>query len=225
VVSFPGLDEVHVWRINLSQEKEQFWCGILTNEEQERVNRYHFAADRRRITVTRALLRTLLGRYLDAAPKSLDFEYNKFGKPALAGSQNPRGLHFNVAHSGNWSLLAFGLAAHLGVDVEHLHVDRNVEYLAKAVLSPSQYASSLALPDAERKRAFLEAWTRKEAIVKALGGGLSIPLDSFEVEDAYASEWFVRNIQVDGDYAAAIAVSARNIDVRLWNWTVAGGTA
>jgi 4'-phosphopantetheinyl transferase len=197
----------------------------LTGDERQRADRFHFEADRRRFTVTRALLRTILGHYLRAAPESLCFECNEFGKPSLARSQNPGGINFSVAHSGDRSLLAFGLATHLGVDVEHVRVERNVTDLARAVFSPSQYESFLALPDAVRERAFFEAWTRKEAVVKALGGGLSIPFDSAEVEDARAPEWSVRNIDVDGQYAAAIAVKARRIDLRLWNWALTGGTA
>jgi 4'-phosphopantetheinyl transferase len=134
-------------------------------------------------------------------------------------------MNFNVAHSGDRSLLAFGLATHVGVDIEHLQIERNVMDLAPTVFTPSQYRSFLALPAVLRKRAFLEVWTCKEAVVKALGGGLSIPFDSPEVENARAPEWSVRNIEVGGDYAAAIAARARNIDVRRWDWTTAGRTA
>jgi 4'-phosphopantetheinyl transferase len=219
-VPFPGQEEVHLWRVQLALENEQHWRGILTTDEQERADRYCFAADRRRFTVTRAILRTLLGQYLDAAPKSLCFEYNEFGKPSLARAQNPRGINFNAAHSGDCSLLAFGLAMHVGVDVEHLQAERNIVELARAVFSASQYVSFLGLPDGARKETFFEAWTRKEAVAKALGGGLSIALDWRESEDAGAPEWSIRKIELDGQYAAAIAVKARNIDLRLWNWTI-----
>jgi 4'-phosphopantetheinyl transferase len=218
LVPFPGPDEVHLWRVQLSQEKEPHWRGVLTADEQARADRFHFAADRRRFSVTRAILRALLGQYLNAAPGSLCFEVNEFGKPSLVRSQNPRGIHFNVAHSGDCSLLAFGLARHLGVDVEHLQIKRNVVDLARKVFSASQYESFLALPEDVRKKTFFEAWTRKEAIVKALGGGLTIPLDNFEVESARPPEWFVHNLELDGHYTAAIAVKARKVDLRLWNW-------
>jgi 4'-phosphopantetheinyl transferase len=224
-VPFPLQEDVHLWRVDLSREKERPWRGILTTDEQERANRFHFAADRRRFTVTRALLRTILGQYLDAAPTSLRFERNEFGKPSLARTQNPRGIHFNVAHSGACSLLAFGLAMQLGVDVEDLRIQRNVVGLARAICSPSQYVSFLALPEPMHKKAFFEAWTRKEAVVKALGGGLCIPLDSFEAEDPGAQEWTVCNIEMGSHFAAAVAVTARNVDLRLWNWSRAGEEA
>jgi 4'-phosphopantetheinyl transferase len=224
-VPFPGRDEVHLWRVKLSEENEEHWRGMLTADEHERANRFQYAADRRRFIVTRAILRILLGQYVNVPPESLCFQCNEFGKPTLDRSQNPRGINFNVAHSGDYSLLAFGQAAHIGVDVEHLEIERDVENLAKAVFSPSQCASILGLPDELRKKAFFEAWTRKEAILKALGGGLSIALDSPEVENAGAPEWFIRNIEVDGQYAAAIAVKARNIGLSLWTWATAPGTS
>jgi 4'-phosphopantetheinyl transferase len=221
-VPFPGQIEVHLWRVNLSSEQEPHWRGTLSADERQRADRYVFAPDRRRFTVTRAILRTILGRYVHAAPESLCFQVSEFGKPSLSPAQNPKGIHFNVAHSGDYSLLAFGLEIHLGVDVECLHVQRNVPDLAKAVLSPPQYQSFLALPNTEHKRAFCDAWTRKEAVVKALGGGLSISLDSAEVEQARPPAWSVYNIEVDADYSAALAVKAQISDLRLWDWPTAG---
>jgi 4'-phosphopantetheinyl transferase len=212
-VAFPGPDEVHLWVARPSEAREQYLRAFLAEGEKRRADRFHFAAERRRFTVTRALLRIILGQYLHEAPEGLCFEYNEFGKPSVGPSQNPRGISFNVAHSGDRSLLAFGVAPYLGVDVEDVRVERNVADLARAVFSPSQYRSFLLLPDALRKRAFLQAWTRKEAVVKALGGGLSLPLDGVEVERACAPEWAVRNIDVDGPYAAAVAVKARRIQL------------
>jgi 4'-phosphopantetheinyl transferase len=224
-VPFPGQDEVHLWRVKLSTEPEHHWHGILATDEQERAHRFHFAADRHRFTVTRGLLWTLLGRYIEMAPESLCFAYNEFGKPSLVRAQNPRGIQFNVAHSGDCSLLVFGLATHLGVDIEHLRIERNAMDLARAILSTCQYAPFLGLPDAVRKETFFKAWTRREAIAKAIGGGLFIALDNLRVEEASAPEWSIRNIEVNRHYAAAIAIRARHIDLRLWDWTVVSGLA
>jgi 4'-phosphopantetheinyl transferase len=223
VPTFPGEGEVHLWRVRLSDENAPHLRAVLTGDERRRADRFRFAADRRRFTVTRAVLRTILGHYLRAAPDSLCFEYSEFGKPSLVRSQNPQGISFNVAHSGDRSLLAFGLATHLGVDVEDTNIERNVAGLARVAFSPAQYGSFLALPDAARRRAFFDAWTRQEAVVKALGGGLSIPLNSAEVEAACAPEWSVQNFEMDGPYAAAVAVRARSVDLRLWDWAPARG--
>jgi 4'-phosphopantetheinyl transferase len=190
----------------------------LTADEQQRAGRFRLEADRQRFTVTRGVLRAALGQYLGAAPESLRLDRNRFGKPSLARDQNPVGISFNVSHSGGFSLLAFGLAAHLGVDVERHRAETNIDDLARTVFSPAECAGLLALPDALRRGAFFEAWVRREAVVKALGGGLPLLHDTCEVANAAVGPWCVRNLDVGPGYAAAVAVGARNADFRLWDW-------
>ena len=146
------------------------------------------------------------------------FDCNRFGKPSLVPAQNPGGITFNVSHSGCFSLLAFGLAADLGVDVARLRPEIEIDDIARAVFSPAQCAGLLALPHAVRRKAFFDAWVRAEATVKALGGGLSLPLEAWAVEGGRVARWCVRNVDVGRGYAAAIAVGARNLDFRLWDW-------
>jgi 4'-phosphopantetheinyl transferase len=222
-VPFPVADEVHLWRVRLSEEREQPWRDLLTADERQRADRFCFADTRHQFTVTRGILRALLGCYVGAAPTSLCLACNPFGKPFLAGSQPPTGISFNVAHSGGCSLLAFGQGTELGVDIEQTQVNRDVDDLAKAVLSPLEYASWLALPGWGRRRAFFETWTRKEAVVKALGGGLSLLLGRSEAEIISAAQWTLRNLEVGDGYAAALAVRAPHVDVRLWDWRRDGG--
>jgi 4'-phosphopantetheinyl transferase len=209
---------VHLWRVRLSEESERDWRGLLTAEEQERADRFRVAADRQRFTVTRGILRGVLGKYLRAAAEALRFEYNRYGKPSLVPAHNPGGIAFNVSHSGCISLLAFGLAPHLGVDVERLRPETAIDDVARTVFSPAECASLLALPHPVRRKAFFDAWVRTEAMAKALGGGLSVPHERWGVEGARAARWCVQNIEIDQDYAAAIAVGMRNPAFRLWDW-------
>jgi 4'-phosphopantetheinyl transferase len=214
----PGRDEVHLWRAHLSRLEDRDWRASLAASELERADRFHVIDDRRRYTVTRALLRTILGEYLDLAPRSLCFMYNSFGKPSLGFTLNNRGITFNVAHSGDYSLLLFGMTTDVGVDIEHLQIERNIVELAEAVLPPSQYREVLAQPEAGRKRAFLQAWTRREAIGKALGVGLSIPRAEFDRAIADGSGWSIGSVDLPGDYVAAFAARAPGAHVRLWDW-------
>jgi 4'-phosphopantetheinyl transferase len=214
----PGRDDLHLWRAHLSRLEERDWRASLAASELERADRFRVTDDRRRYTVTRALLRTILGEYLNLAPRSLSFMYNSFGKPSLGPAVDARGITFNVAHSGDFSLLLFGMTTDVGVDVEHLQIERNVVELAKAMLPPSQCGEVLAQPEAGRKRAFLQAWTRREAIGKALGVGLSIPRGAYDGAIADRSEWSIGSIDLAGDYVAAFAARAPGAHVRLWDW-------
>jgi 4'-phosphopantetheinyl transferase len=229
---FPRRDEVHLFRIALAGELEKRWRGLLVVEERDRADRFRFSKDRHRFTITRGILRSALGQYLEVAPTSLRFTSNSLGKPSLATSPDPRGLTFNVTHSGDWSLLAFGMATDLGVDVEELRDSIDIEHLARDLFAPREYALFLALRTTDRRMAFFRAWTTREAVGKALGRGLSSPLDRaghLELDEPPAasivtpmfgdvSGCSLYRIGVHVDYAAALAVKAAHADVHPWDW-------
>jgi 4'-phosphopantetheinyl transferase len=171
-------DEVHVWRASLERPAQAVarMRMLLAADEQHRADRFRFERDRSRYIVGRALLRGLLGRYLDTAPEDLAFQYGEFGKPALPG-----GPWFNLAHSGSVALYAFSSLGEIGVDVELDDRDVASERVAERFFSPAEVSVLRALPTAAQPRAFLACWTRKEAFIKARGDGLSLALDSFDV--------------------------------------------
>jgi len=213
----PGPREVHVWRARISAPEAHDWVETLAPDERERADRFRVADDRRRFTATRAVLRMLLGQYLALAPRSLRFTYDRYGKPALDRSRNSRGITFNVAHSGDCALLAFGLNTDVGIDVEHLRIERNVVELAKTLLTPSQFGRLLMQPEAARKREFLQAWTRSEAVGKALGAGISVAPGVIERALVDASQWSICDIDVRADYVAALAAQVPGVRLRFWD--------
>lgn len=218
MTSFPIPNEVHVCAVRLSTQSPSAhrWRGVLCDDERAQADRFVFEKDRSAYTITRGILRTLLGRYLNAPPAVLTITTNPFGKPDVPVDQNHGRLTFNVSHSGDYALLAFAAGVQLGVDIEHIRAKETVTDLAKAVLSPREFAEFLQLPEADRQRAFFRAWTRKEAFVKGIGEGLSIPLET--VEAVGAPGWSIHDLDVHPDYAAAVAVQSVEVDLRLWNW-------
>lgn len=213
----PKPDEVHVWRARTCQPSVTDWQSILSAEEQDQAGRFLLAGDHHNFVVTRATLRTILGQYLDLDPRSLRFGFSTYGKPSIHGPSNTVGLTFNVTHSGDWALLAFGLSIELGVDVECLRIERNVAGLAKRHYPPYQVQKLLTPPVPIRKRDFLQEWTRREAVGKALGVGISVTAEAYEFAIADAAQWSIQDIEVDRDHVAAVAARARNIKVRLWD--------
>ena len=210
----PESDEVHVWRVRISAAAVD--CdAILADEEQERAARFRLADDRRQFAVTRALLRTLLGRYLKQPPRSLMFRYSDFGKPLLDPSQNPAGITFNVAHSGDRALLAFGSWLDVGVDIEDLRIERGVAELAEAILTPAEHRRLLALPEARRKAEFLQTWTRREALAKGLGVGLSVVTGSSPPAMPDSAGWSICDIDAGEGYVAAVAARTGCARLRL----------
>jgi len=147
-------------------------------------------------------------------------------------------VDFNISHSGDIVLLALGRQMHLGVDVEQLRDMKRRDQIARGILSESELGDYLALPESRRQSAFFRIWTRKEAIVKAVGRGLSFPLTQVEVSaeqgdvrlrrfgewfadhsDAPQPPWYLRNLSIGRDYAGALATNVVPKDVHAFAWT------
>lgn len=202
----PG--EVHVWRCELDQPREryeEFW-RTLDDDEREKASRFHFDKHRRHYVVGRGVLRLLLGRYLETPPEDVRFCYGPQGKPALDGEHLESSLRFNASHSGELAVYAFMHDCEVGVDVELIKGDFATEEIAERFFSAGEIKALSALPDAERPAAFFETWTRKEAYIKAIGSGLSHPLDQFDVTEAIPG-WSILDLDVGTGYCAALAVN------------------
>ncbi|MBW4459187.1 MAG: 4'-phosphopantetheinyl transferase superfamily protein [Nodosilinea sp. WJT8-NPBG4] len=178
---FPSLgdSETHVWFLDLIELQQQAseLSALLSPDEQERAAQFKFDRDRLEYTITRGVLRLLLGAYLQSEPQAFQFTYNLWGKPSLSTTC----LHFNVAHSHNFSMLAFNLTCSLGVDIEWIHPNFSIQNLTQLVLTDTEIQVMSGLPSSYQPLAFFQAWTRKEAYIKALGRGLSIQLNTLEV--------------------------------------------
>jgi len=225
-------DELHVWRVQFDLEVEapEHLYAVLSPEERERAGFFHFQKDRVRYVSTRGALRLLLARYLNLRAEDLRFETNAHGKPYLDGGD----VRFNVSHSGQVALLAFARGREVGVDVEFLRPGLIDAHIAERYFSPAEVAALQALPPEQHREAFFNCWTRKEAYIKAVGQGLSIPLDSFEVSrepgkpaallvtrpDAQeARRWSMFALQLGPGYAGAVVVQGQDVDLRCWEWT------
>lgn len=219
---------VHVWRISLAQPDETLerFRRTLEPDEIDRAGRFHFEKHRRHFIVARGFLRTVIARYLATQPGSLRFSYGAYGKPALATEHV---LRFNLSHSHEVALLAVALDAELGVDVEHIRADFASEDIARRFFSRAEVEVFNDLPREEQVAAFFRCWTRKEAYIKAIGKGLSQPLDAFDVtlapgvlpallqaEEDDASRWLLSDIDVGEGYAGALAVERPVAEVRFF---------
>jgi 4'-phosphopantetheinyl transferase len=119
----------------------------------------------------RGFLRMILSRYIGVRPTRLQFCYGPQGKPALAGSDGMGGLRFNVSHSHGLALYAVTRSREIGVDLEAIRLDLDVERIAERCFSSRERSVLAALPAHLRAQAFFACWTRKEAFVKAKGSG------------------------------------------------------
>ena len=203
----PG--EVHVWRCELEQPAVRYeeFLRVLDDDERARASRFHFEKHRRHFVVGRSVLRLLLGRYLETQPEDVRFCYGPQGKPALDGEHRESSLRFNASHSGELALYAFFQDHEVGVDVELIKGDFATEEIAERFFSAGEIKVLSALPVPEKPVAFFKTWTRKEAYIKAIGSGLSHPLDQFDVTEAIPG-WSILDLDAGSGYCAALAVNA-----------------
>lgn len=154
---------------------------LLSGDEQRRAERFRYPEHRRRYVLARAGLRRLLAERLSISARAIELIENGYGKPKLSCTHKPARLEFNLSHSENVAIYAFTNGHAVGVDVELIRQIPDASDLAENFFSPYEIASIKSLPIEQRSLAFLNCWTRKEAFVKALGLGLSCPLDAFDV--------------------------------------------
>ena len=154
-----------LYALDVTELNWQAFLPQLPAFRQEKVQKLRKSEDKARSAGAGWLLQYALSQVGVQEPI---FVETLLGKPYL---ENCPHIHFSLSHSGNWAVCAVGDAP-LGVDVE---LPRCTMEIAKRFFRPEE------LPEREDRDYLLRLWTAKEAFVKALGGGLTIPLDSFRV--------------------------------------------
>lgn len=241
IFNHPPLDlelrpnEIHVWRASLDQPISRFHKlrQTLSMDERMRAERLHFDQDRKRFIVGRGILRTILGRYLDVEPSRLRFCYEKNGKPRLADKFSKVTIFFNMSDSGGVALYAFSQDGEIGVDIEKICDNPEMDRIADQFFTDRESTIYRALPETLKKEAFFNCWTRKEAFIKAIGDGFSRPLDEFDVsfvpgepvrllsiagDSKAAFRWSIQELESERGYAAAIAIEGRIKQLSCLQW-------
>jgi 4'-phosphopantetheinyl transferase len=211
---------VHVWRLAWRRDvpPASAWMTGLAEDERAQVERFHFSKDQLRYAYTHQALRRVLSGYLSLPPQILEYRRNPYGKPYLA--DDPQ-LYFNLSHTDERALIAVTRAGEVGVDLEKIKPEVPCLEIARRFFSRGEVAALARLPLEEQTDAFFRGWTRKEAFIKAVGRGLALPLDAFEVsledapaqallavrkEAAVSGRWTIRNLAAERGYRAALAI-------------------
>ena len=228
-------DAVHVWRVGLIDPPDHVnhLAASLSPDERDRADRFHFERDRHRYVIGRGTLRAILGAYLGVPPGSLRFGYGPSGKPFVAEPADAARLQFNLSHAGALALVAVAHVRAVGVDLEQVRALPDRDLISTRFFSALERAALQALAPEARDQAFFACWTRKEALLKAWGDGLSFPLDRFAVSLApgeparlrwveggarAADRWQLRCLVPAPGYLGAVAAEGRGWRLRCWTW-------
>jgi 4'-phosphopantetheinyl transferase len=210
---------VHVWPVSTVASNDITWWleRVLAPDEKDRAARFRFDHLRHSFILARGALRILLGRYLNASPASIQFKYGSKGKPTLTV---PPLVDFNASHSGGLAVFAFTAHCEIGVDVEQIRPLSDMQNIADRFFCSEEAAELMSLTANQREHAFFLCWTRKEAYIKAIGDGLSAPLNDFRVtvqpgqparfihiahNANDAKNWTLSDLELAPNYAAALA--------------------
>jgi 4'-phosphopantetheinyl transferase len=200
--------------------------ALLSPAERVRAARFAFDRDRRTFVMSHGILRRVLGKVCHDNPARLRFRQGLRGKPYLVDA--PPGLQFNLSHTEGFCLVGVTRGAAIGVDVERVRATDDMPQLVRQCFSAAEQREFDALPQADRCRAFFKGWTRKEAFIKAIGDGLSYPLESFDVSlapgaarllsiggnAAAAAGWTMDALEPVPDVQAAVAVAAPGVRIQ-----------
>lgn len=212
---------VHCWRFLVSDFAEERLIDVLSDDERERARRFLCGRKRAEYVICRGVLRHLLAAYGLGSASALRFSYTQLGKPMLFEGHGSS-IAFSVAHSHGVGLIALAKGTSIGVDVEFVAPMEDFESLVFTCFAAEEQAEFVALPPHLQATGFFAGWTRKEAIIKATGEGLSRPLNSFAVtvgpehpprlirfddNPSLCDSWRIIDLTVEPKFAAAIAVS------------------
>lgn len=222
-----GLDRVtrtvtsHLFDLRPGDDELAALLPLLAADEHLQMKQFREQRDQRRFAARRGQLRRLLGRTLDVAPHTLQFDRNAYGKPSL---RHGGGLNFNCSSSGDIGLCVVGRDLDLGCDIERTDPAKASPAIANRFFAAGECAILANLPDSEWLDGFFNCWTRKEALLKCLGSGLSTPMDAYEVSLAPGDVVEVRSHDgfviksfrpLPGIVAAIIVKSAEPVEIAL----------
>ncbi len=200
-------------------------AALLSEDERARADRFLRPADRARFIASHAALRLALAAELGVLPERLQFGRESTGRPFIAAPAET-GLDVNLSHSGDLAVIGMVRGARVGVDVEIRRPLPDALRIARSHFAPDEVAALEALAPGAREAAFFGLWTRKEAVVKALGAGLSQPLSGFSVSvppnpprllsfAGSAAPWTLLSIEPAREAFATVAVMANDADITV----------
>jgi 4'-phosphopantetheinyl transferase len=208
-------DSLHLWRVRLDEScARSDLFRILSPDEKARAQRLRIPSKANAFIVGRARLRQILARYLDRPPAELTFTRGPQGKPALAACHGGE-LHFNLAHSGAWMLLAVTSVGPVGVDLERIDPALDFAPLVRRYFSSAEQEVLNHASPARQRRTFYRLWTGKEAFLKGRGEGFA----GASQDGAAAAGRCACHLFVARGYVAALALpESRGSAVRRLTW-------
>ncbi len=210
--------EVHLWQVFIEpfQSLEQLLLTMLAEDELAQAERFLFVKDHFRYVAAHGILRVLLSRYLNIMPQKICFTKGCYHKPELCKGVTEEKFSFNISHSQDMVVLAFGNYSNIGVDVEYVRDIPDFSEIVDHFFHPEEKKQLQLLSYWQKQQLFFDFWTCKEAFVKATGEGCHRSFDSFYItklkDECFAvsgkniknDDWYVIPYRCTPNYAVAV---------------------
>lgn len=197
----PRKNEIFLWILPIDDSNLlDFSINNLSEKEKEHLNRLPLSHTKKEYQIGHGCLRGLLSQMLNLPYDQIMFSHLTHGKPVLASvPDNSPYLYFNLSHSSDYVALAVSSTSPVGVDIEHMRPNLNVQKLADRFFHPEEIATLHSLPAHMKLQWFTRHWTMKEAFLKALGDGLSYSTSDFQIDifDEDSAIYCIKNSQKD----------------------------
>lgn len=213
-----SVNKVLIFTVNLTSHINNvstYW-EYLSIQEKIKASKYYTEYLSKKYIISHGILRYILGFYTKQHPQKIEFNYSEYGKPFLKNSN----IQFNMSHSCNMVSYMIALNYRVGIDIELHDKNLNIEDFADLVLTPEEYKYLSSLKSRDKLRLFYILWTKKEALVKAIGQGLSYPINTIEVirllsgkgvllndkNNELRQPWYCYELEVPENYSGAIGI-------------------
>ena len=216
-------DNIHIWKIQLDKMQDHIDSAfkLLSEDEKERSHKYRIENKRKSYILTRATLKLLLQYYMQDKPYTI--YKNHYGKAYIKQSQ----LYFNISHTKDMSLIAFSKGDEIGIDLESIDCDSSIIDISARYFTKMEHQWMQSIPKAKKMEGFLYCWVRKEAYIKAIGLGLSLPIDSFEViakdqvgisnEPFTVQKHFLHSLHISSQHLGAMCIKTPKVDISYFD--------
>ncbi|MBN9343918.1 MAG: hypothetical protein BGO76_00260 [Caedibacter sp. 38-128] len=209
---------VLVFEIDINDFRECiniFFC-LLNKEEKQRSEAFSLIDLKEKFIIRRGILRCLISQFNSERPNLVRFIYNEYGKPMLEKGSS---IYFNLSHSNEKVVYAFAYDCSIGIDIEYKRPFHDLLNIARESCTPDEYKIISGLETQyEQLNLFYDIWAAKEALSKAIGQGLSYPINTIEiinkkssyprmiVKDRFKTYWWINCFQVIKNYSCALAL-------------------
>jgi len=222
-------NDIHIWVVDLDVWNLSCLEAVqeLSESEAKKAGRFHFKIHQDRYVKGRFMLRSVLGMYLGSDFYDQEFHTNLYGKPALQKPPDDHSIRFNISNSENICVCAFSQYSEIGIDIEKIHDLPDMDRIIARSFSEEEKRRFCSLPLPGRTQTFFKYWARKEALLKAMGMGMSYSLNKIDIagnenspqlvikieESDISNQWTILDMDIFTGFASALALQGEHRDL------------